>query len=280
MFTPLAAAGVLGVARAGAALAATAPNLIGYTAIGSQSCEQLDALTGRTAQVVRVYHVQGTPVPTALNASLRRYLGDEGRHVVYSLKVPDSSSATYHACDSLAADIAAKGYAGRVWIVLWHEPYPEFTAAAYIARYRALAPAIRNHGVPCGVCFHTYPIWRKGLDYTTYWPGDDLTDFMGIDTYPGDTAQGLAADPLATISPLTSYAKSHGKTFGVAEFAVPAADAAADPADAAAWIGGFERLGGSCRFTMYWNGSNDPYGLEYNNGMLIPAYQRLYDRFD
>src|SRR4051812_476930 len=63
-----------------------------------------------------------------------------------------------------------------------------------------------------------------------------LTDFLAIDTYPGDTTHGLAADPLATIAPLTSFAKGRGKTFGVAEFAVPAADAAADPAGAAAWI--------------------------------------------
>jgi hypothetical protein len=260
---------------------AVGTNLIGYTAAGTQSCEQLDVLTARRAQVVRVYHREGTPVPGSLQEAgrLLTYLRDQGRQVVYSLKVPDSSSQTMTACEALAADIARSGYSDRIWIILWHEPYPELSATAYVARYRALAPSIRRHGVRCGVCFHTYPIWHKDLDYTTYWPGDDLTDFLAIDTYPSDApgGQGLSADPLATISPLTSFAKGRGKTFGIAEYAIPAQEAAAQPTTALAWIDKFQRLGGSCRFVTYWNG--DPMGLEQNDGLLVPAYQRLYDHF-
>ncbi|WP_460516016.1 hypothetical protein [Flindersiella endophytica] len=275
---PLLAGGLL---DAGTPAAPAAVNLIGYTASGTRSCEQLDALTGRFAQVVRLYHRQGTPVPTSLDAAgrLLALLRDENRYVVYSLKVPDVSAGTYTACDSLCADIASRGYGNQVWIVLWHEPYPELSANQYVDRYRALAPAVRRHGIACGPCFHTYPIWHKGLDYTAYWPGDDLTDFLAIDTYPGDdpNGQGLAADPLATISPLTSFAKGRGKAFGIAEFAVPADLATAQPSEALAWIDKFQRLGSSCRFVTYWNG--DPMGLELNNGLLLPAYRRLYDRF-
>ncbi len=272
---PLAAAGV-----AGWTYAATASvNLVGYSATGSLSAEELDQLTGRTARVVRVYHHEGAPVPSSLEAAkLLRYLRDENRHVVYSLKVPDSSSATYAACNALAADIAAQGYTGKIWVILWHEPFPELSAADFIARYQAIAPAIRSHGVRCGVCFQVYPIWHKGLDYTTYWPGDAITDFLAIDTYPNDAPSGgLTADPLATIAPLTSFAKGRHKPFGIAEFGIRDTIAAADPTNAVAWIGKFERLGPSCHFTTYWNGGNA--GLEHNDGLLVPAYQRLYDHF-
>ena len=115
------------------------------------------------------------------------------------------------------------------------------------------------------------------MDYTTYWPGNDLTDFLGIDTYPGDTTSGLAADPLATIAPLTSFAKTNGKPFGIAEFAVSATDAAANPVGAKTWIERFEQMGTSCHFTSWFNALD--LGLENNNGLLVPAYRAVYDHF-
>jgi hypothetical protein len=262
------------------AAAATPALAIGTTSKGTQTVEQLDTLTGRFAQIVRAYHHQGTAIPQTLSAAgLLPYLQTEGRQVVYSLKIPDSSTATYNACNALAADIVAKGYTSKIRIILWHEPYPELTASAFIARYTAIAPAIRSHGVPCGVCFHTYPIWHKGLDYTTYWPGNSITDFMGIDTYPGDDAasQGVLADPLATIAPLTSFAKAQGKPFGIAEFGVNSTDAAANPSGSLAWIERFESLGSHCQFVIYYD--DEGIGLELNNGLLVPAYQQLYDHF-
>lgn len=283
--TPFAAMGLEAIAQRPAAAASldagAAPNIplnpVGYTAYGSLNADQLDQLTGRSARVVRVYHKQGTPVPTtAADARILTQL-QANRRVVLSLKVPDGSTATFDACDALAADIASKGYAGSVWIVLWHEPYPEFTASQYIARYRALAPAIRRHGIACGVTFQTYPIWHKNLDYTTYWPGNDLSDFLGIDTYPGSSKSGLAGDPVADIAPLTSFAKANGKPFGIAEFGVQAPDALADPAGATAWIEKLERMGTSCHFTSYFNDLD--FGLEQNGNLLVPAWRAVYDHF-
>src|SRR5258708_21741046 len=97
--TPAAAMGLQGLERTAAAAApegAGAPilpnNLVGYTAYGSLSADQLDQLTGRTARVVRVYHKQGTPVPaTAADARILSQL-QAGRRVVLSLKVPDTST--------------------------------------------------------------------------------------------------------------------------------------------------------------------------------------------
>lgn len=283
---PLAAAVVDPFTNRPALAAATPSILVGCTAYsGALTADDLDQLTGRAARVVRVYHKQGTPVPTTASAARILAQLQAGRHVLLSLKVPDASSATIDACDALAADIAAHGFAGSVWTILWHEPFPELTASGYIARYRPLAPAIRRHGVACGVCFHTYPIWHKGLDYTTYWPGNDLTDFLAIDTYPGDAPnnQGLHADPLATISPLTSFAKAQPKPFIVAELGVDATQAAADPAAATAWIERFESLGSHCRAACYYNGvnpgQNTDFGLQNNSGLLVPAYQSLHDHF-
>jgi hypothetical protein len=282
--TPLVVAGVAGAAYASSPGPSREPpaggaNLVGYSP-GKPGIAFYDELTGRTAKVVRAYHNRHSPVPTSLaQAKLLGYLRDENRHVVYSLKVPDSSSATVDACGALAADIAAQGFTDKVWIILWHEPYPDLTAADFVARYRAVAPAIRGHGVRCGACFQVWPIWHQHLDYTTYWPGDDVTDFLAIDTYPPDALDGgLTANPLATIAPLTSFAKAHDKPFGIAEFGVRKDLATGDPDNARAWIGRFEHLGPSCRFITYWNGGNA--GLDLNDGLLVPAYQHLYDHFN
>lgn len=252
-------------------------NLVGYTAEGSLSADELDVLTGRKARAVRVYHHAGHPVPRSAADARILYHLQKGRQVVLSLKVPDDSADTKARCDALAADIASLGYAGMVWTILWHEPYPELTPAQYVARYAALAPSIRGHGVRCGVCFHTYPIWHKKLDYRTYWPGDPITDFLGIDTYPADAPNGtgFSADPLEIIAPLTSFAKRLDKPFLIGEVG---ANTAQDPAGAAAWLKKFTRLGQSCRCFLYYN--NRGLGLETNNQALVPAYQAIYDHFD
>jgi hypothetical protein len=290
--TPLAVSGLAGVSNAAMSSSSSDPsparpaaagvNLVGYSP-GKRGIAAYDEITGRVAKVVRAYHRVGAPVPASLaQAKLLGYLRDENRHVVYSLKVPDSSPATVTACGALAADIATQGFTDKVWLILWHEPFPDLTAADFIARYRAIAPAIRDHGVRCGVCFHTYPIWHRQLDYTTYWPGDEVTDFLAIDTYPPDAPDdpddpsGLGANPLATIAPLTSFAKAHGKPFGVAEFGIRDTTASREPDKARAWLGRFERLGASCRFVTYFNGGNA--GLDKNT-LLVPAYQHLYDHF-
>lgn len=286
----------------GGASAAVTTKLVGSSANNAWPASAVDELTGRYTQVVRAYHAENQPLPRTLAAAgILDYLSVENRHVVYSIKIPDSSAATYQACEQLAADIATRGYLSKVWLILWHEPYGDMSSTVFVDRYRAIAPAIRGHGVRCGVCFHTYPIWHKGLDYTTYWPGDDVTDFMGIDTYPPDTPDAnpnvddratrvaqLSANPLATITPLTSFVKARGKPFGIAEFGVPADRYAlpdsngtpvVDPelaALAGGWIDRFQRLGASCQFLTYWN----PPRLAAHGGVMVPAYQRLYDHFN
>src|SRR5512143_3231364 len=117
-------------------------NLVGYTAEGSLSADELDVLTGRKAHVVRVYHHTKDPVPASAAEARILYHLQKGRQVVLSLKVPDDSSDTMARCDALVADIASLGYAGMVWMILWHEPYPELSPTQYIARYAALAPSI------------------------------------------------------------------------------------------------------------------------------------------
>lgn len=269
------AAGIVGLGATPAS-AVTSGMLVGYSDPGD-NVASTDAVVKRAAEVVREYHAQGAPIPTT--ASAAKILPDlqAGRSVVYSIKVPDSSTATANACSALAADIAAKGYATKVWISLWHEPNDDMSAAEYIDRFQASGPGIRAHGVKVGPTWQMYPVWNRGLDYTTYWPGDTYCDFLGIDTYPGDRPTGFAADPLETIAPLTSFAKSHGKTFGIAEVGVKADAAKSDPTGAKAWLGQFQRLGSSCVFFTYFN--NAGYVLSSNGSLLVPTYQALYDHF-
>ena len=133
-------------AAGGSAAAAFPVNAVGYTAYGTLTADQLDQLTGRRAKVVRVYHKQGTPVPTTATDARILIQLQAGRHVVLSLKVPDATQTTFDACNALGADIAKHGFASAVWIVLWHEPFPELTAAVHppLPAAGARHPAARN----------------------------------------------------------------------------------------------------------------------------------------
>lgn len=276
----LALAGATGVAAvAGVGLDVPSASAAGNVLVGfadpMNNVDATDRLTNRKAKVVREYLPAGHAIPaTAAAAGILPDL-QAGRNVIYSVKVPDDSAATQAACGRLAADIAATGHADQVWFVIHHEPFPELSAAQFIDQYQACAPAVRAHGIKVGPIWGCAPIWQKGLDYTTYWPGDSICDFLGIDTYPSNRPEKFGVSPLSTIEPLTSFAKSRGKVFGVSEFGVKKVDADNDRSGATAWMEKFAGLGPSARFLSYWN--NDEFVLSGNG--LVPAYQYLYDHF-
>lgn len=271
------AAGVAGVNVTGAS-AATPRVLIGH----SDPKDNVDAtdsqILHRAANVVREYHVQGTPIPTtALAADILADL-QAGRSVIYSIKVPDTTSATAAKCEALAADIANKGYASKVFMSLFHEPYngdgSGLTATEFIARYQASAPGIRQHGVKCGPIWQMSPILNDGFDYTKYWPGDSICDYLGIDVYA--RTLGVTVSPLKAIDPLSSFAKSKGKPFGIAECGLNDDDVKNRDA-AIAWLKAFERLGSSALFVSYWNQGE----FQFTAGdARVVGYQHLYDHFN
>lgn len=281
------AAGLTGIASAAwagretTAAAVTMP--VGYSSPpanqGLPSLEDTEKLTGRRATVVREYVNRKRPVPTSIGAAGKSltYL-QQGRAVSLSLRPPDESASNLANARSMAADIVAKGYANKMWITIWAEPNRNKTPQTYKASYNAYYPIFMEHGIRVGPCFQMYPYYHKSIDWIGDWyTGDDTADFIDIDVYPGDKTGSIDEDPLGTIAPITGYAKSHGKPFAIAEFGVPEAKAAADPAGAKAWIEKFERLGHSCEYLTYYIGSG--YALTANNGVLVPAFQQLYDTF-
>lgn len=285
-------AGVAGVVAAGsvvapgllstasAASASTTTTLVGCN---SSSMSTVDALTGRTAQAVRVYLKTGKAIPTtAAQAGLLPYY-KAGQNVVWSFK-PDTCPAGENIIGDLkklCANIAALGYAHLTRFIIHHEPYPELSASQYRALYAKYAPTVRSAGIRCGVCYQTYPIYHKSLDYTTYSKGNEsIIDFQGIDTYPVDTSKGLAADVLATISPLTTWAKDNGKPFLICEWGVGEAKVtdATTAGLAVNWADAFTGMGGDVQAVLFF--STSPSGdMGGHGGLMEVPYRHIYDVF-
>lgn len=216
-----------------------------------------------------------TPVPTSLSAAgILGYLQDN-RSVAYSIRPVDASATTRSQCTSLAQDIAARGYTTKVPVMIWPEVNRYLSPTEFKARYQTCYKPFMDRKIPVGPCFQLYPHYHQLPTYLQdYWPGDAVVDFLGIDTYPADTSEGLKADPLGTIAPYTSFAKNHGKTFGIAEFGVSPDLDKGDPNDAARWVAAFADLGSSCVFVCYWDGT-----WLTQTPDVVPAYQKVYDTF-
>lgn len=276
------AAGLTGLASAAFAgsetPARTGTPLIGYSVppagSGLPTLEDTERLTGRHGTVLRMYVKKNTNVPASCPSGVLTYL-QQGRAVSLSLRPIDGSATNVANARSLAADIAARGYADNMWVTLWAEPNRDLDPARYRGIYTALYPAFREHGISVGPCFQMYPYYQKGIDWIADWyTGDDTADCVHIDVYPGDKTGTMDEDPLGVVAPLTRYAKDHGKTFAIAECGVSSEQAAADPAAAVTWIEKFENLGGSCEYLTYYIGQDYPL-----TGPLVPAYRQLYDHF-
>ncbi|HEX3923255.1 MAG TPA: hypothetical protein VHY31_13290 [Streptosporangiaceae bacterium] len=241
-----------------------------------------DNATSTKAQIVRIYHTPAQGIPSSLSADSQVLTAlKAGQQVITSYKPSmPGTSAQVAAFTSWCESVAGAGYAGEVWATVWHEPENNFaTAADYVAEYMQFQPAAAASGIKFGPIFTTYPFLRKGFVLANWMPADDDFSYIGIDHYAGADPAGTFTNPLQSISQFTSYAKSRGKVFGIAETGV-APDlytTAQTQAEAAAFIEDYESLGSSVRFMLMFNDPSADVDITANGGALIPAWQQLYN---
>lgn len=241
-----------------------------------------DNATSTQAQIVRIYHTPAQGIPSSLSADSQVLAAlRAGQQVITSYKPSmPGTSAQVAAFTSWCESVASAGYADEVWATVWHEPENNFaTGADYVAEYMQFQPAAVASGIKFGPIFTTYPFLRKGFVLADWMPADDDFYYIGIDHYAGSDPAGTFTNPLQSISQFTSYAKSRGKVFGIAETGV-APDlytTAQTQAEAVAFIEDYESLGGSVRFMLMFNDPSADVDITANGGALIPAWQQLYN---
>lgn len=250
------------------------------TGVDSSYMSTYKSLTGDIPQCLRVYLKGGDSIPGSISdAGLGTYY-QAGQSVVYSVKPdesPSSEQENYDNLNALCKNIASSGYAGKTWIALHHEPYPELSASQFTSMYTTYAPAVRGAGVRCGVIFHTYPLYHG---YPTY--GTDYTngilptiDFIGIDTYPGDTSAGYSADILETISPFTSLAKNNGKPFLITEVGYDSSLSGAGTSAEGTWMKGLDGLGANVRAVLYFGEDGGTTDMSTHSSITVPAWNAV-----
>jgi hypothetical protein len=250
--------------------------------VNDEGAAEFETATGLTTQVVRVYLKGGDKIPSSVSsANLTSYYA-AGQAVVFSMKVdmsPDSEATNKENLAALSKDIVSKGYAGKTWIVLHHEPYPELDGTAFQTMYSTYAPTVRSAGLRCGVIYQTYPLYHSDPSYVTDYTSGILpiVDFIGIDVYPAGLPGGYSSNILSDISPFTSYAKSNGKRFQIDEVAVDDT-VTGTQAEQASWLAGLASLGGSVDLVMYYEGSPGAFlNLKIeNNPDAVAEWKTLY----
>lgn len=251
--------------------------------VNCDSMTGFDSAVARTSQVTRIYHTPARGIPATLQDDTETYSAlQAGLKVVVSFKpeIPaqEAQLAAFGSwCQSAAAE------AGNIWATVWHEPWAggKFPSGdAFVAEYMAFQPYAEAAGIGFGPILNTYPYWNHGAVLSSWMPPDDAFSYLGIDVYAGDDPAGVWVNPLAVISPFTGYAKSRGKTFGIAEIAVPSAQAG--EAEAGIWLEELTLLGGSARFACWFQcppGETCPLQPDISaaEGALIPAWQHVFD---
>ena len=216
------------------ALAATACSLRGHGPIGGSAGRPADA---RPAPVARFYHTD-LRFPTASEIAAAQ----AGSLVVLTFKAPAGWVASGGADDRIRADAARMSAAGGDWLVgYWHEPEDDLTPEAYRAAARRVAGLVRTPNVRT-IAVLMASTFASG-EATTWYPGDDVVDVLGVDGYDwrGCRGHGGVVNPSSSprsfgtiFEPADRFAVEHGKPLVVAEFGTPRDPT--QPGAQAAWI--------------------------------------------
>jgi len=269
--------GRLAAGKAGAAALLPVP-----CGINSDYEAAFDKATSTSPQIVRVYHTpaQGIPSSLAADSSVLGVL-KAGQQVITSYKpsIP-GTRAQVEAFRSWCASVKSSGYVNDVWATVWHEPENNFASGAdYVSEYMQFQPAAAASGIKFGPIFTTYPFLNKGYVLANWMPADSAFYYIGIDHYAGADPAGTFTSPLQSISRFTSYAKSRGKVFGIAEtgVAVSRYTTSQTQAEAVKFIEDYESIGDSAKFMLMYDNPSQNVDITANGGALIPAWQQVYD---
>ncbi len=200
--------------------------------------------SGRTATVFHTYHKGDEPFPTRSEIAMTR---DAARPRVLLLNWKIAYGSTWarvargeqdRRIDAFAARVKAT-YPEKFFLVLNHEPENDVIARAgsgweakdFAAMYRHTILRLRAKGVTNAINVMAYmgnEKWMSQSWWKDIYPGDDVVDWMGLDSYvsaeKGYYHYGLFADLLdrrgATGPGFYDWAVTRGKPLMVAEWGV------------------------------------------------------------
>jgi hypothetical protein len=196
------------------------------TAPRDQALKDFEKLSGRTASIYHTYHKGDEVFPTAAEKAMARD-ADHPRVLLLNWKIAYKSSWAKVAkgeqdkrIDAFAARIK-KDYPEKFFLVLNHEPENDviarkgsgWEAKDFAAMYRHTIKRLEAKGVTNAINVMAYmgnEKWMAQKWWADLYPGDDVVDWMGLDSYvsaeKGAYHYGKFADLLDRKAP-------HGPTF-------------------------------------------------------------------
>ena len=164
-----------------------------------QALREWEAKSGRTAAIYHTYHRGDEMFPTTAEIAMTREAG-KPRVLMTNWKVAYGTTWAKVAAggqdariDKLAAHIKAN-YTDTFFLVLHHEPENDvntdpaagMTAKNYAAMFRHTVTRLKAQGVSNAVfvmAYMNYEKWNNSPWWAELYPGDDVVDWVGVDTY-------------------------------------------------------------------------------------------------
>jgi beta-mannanase len=164
-----------------------------------QALREWEAKSGRTSTIYHTYHRGDEMFPTTAEIAMSREAGKPrvlftNWKVGYGAKWADVPAGKQDArIDKLSAYIKAN-YTEKFFMALHHEPENDvnetagsgMTAKDYAAMYRHTVLRMRANGVTNVVFVLAYmnvEKWNNSAWWYDLYPGDDVVDWLGVDTY-------------------------------------------------------------------------------------------------
>lgn len=150
--------------------------------------------------------------------------------------VTDGSKDTYIKAQAEAIRAYAKPVFVRLdwemnasWNPGWNEP--GVTPAQYIASWRHVYQVFQQEGATNAAFVWCPTLWNGpgGLSPSTWYPGDQYVDWIGVDAYPQSAVQSFILNGPGGLDDQEAFAAAHQKPMMVAEWApaLPQPDTAA-----------------------------------------------------
>jgi hypothetical protein len=168
-----------------------------------QSFARNESMMGRTADIMHYYYKDDQHFPNQPVID-RAHEPGKNRMLLLNWKTATDHTWAEVAAGAVDARIDSEAtylkshFTDKFFLTIWHEPENDviptagsgMTASDYAAMFRHVVLRLRGDGVTNAVtviCYEATPAWASKSWWPQLWPGADVVDWMGQDSYSSST---------------------------------------------------------------------------------------------
>jgi hypothetical protein len=264
-----------------------------------QSFARNESQAGRTVDIMHYYYKDDQHFPNQANID-RAHEPGKNRMLLLNWKPATDHTWAEVAAGAIDARIDSEAaylkshFTDKFFLSIWHEPENDVDATAgsgmtapdYAAMWRHIVLRLRADGATNAItviCYEATPVWASKPWWPQLWPGADVVDWMGQDTYSSTTND--FAGLVNRVAPYSypnwdgfykwAQRVAPGKPMMIPEFGM--ADTVGDPSRKAQF---FDSIAAqlpqwpAVKAIVYWNNPGTTYDID-STPQSLASFQRL-----